>query len=176
MQTNHNCSSTFLEFILGSNTVCPGLFIGLTVLILEDVQAFFLHFCRGTFFFFFFCAREHAFSLLQNCWERSAHGHGHMQLQYTTQVVKYKTNNRKCYVYCRFNSAGFLLCKSFTAPLFLLCLYLFFFTKKKETLVLMSDMKIQHIVIWFPVCHMQRCFLVIWLVRLDLKQYTLVIC
>lgn len=44
-----------------------------------------------------FCfLREHAFSLLQNCWERSAHGHSHMQLQYTTQVIKLITANVTC--------------------------------------------------------------------------------
>ena len=31
--------------------VCLRLFTGLTLLILEDVWAFFLHFCRGIFFF-----------------------------------------------------------------------------------------------------------------------------
>lgn len=44
MRTNHNCSSIFLELILGSNTVCLGL-LSLTVLILEEVKAFFLHLC-----------------------------------------------------------------------------------------------------------------------------------
>lgn len=85
MQTNHNCSSTFLEFILGSNTVCPGLFMGLTVLILEDISAFFLHFCRGTFCFCFF---KHA-SMLTICWERSAHVHG-----YSLQLRLSQTNEK----------------------------------------------------------------------------------
>lgn len=64
-------------------------------------------------------------------------------------------NNSKSFTCRRFNSADFyLLRKSFTALLRLLGLYLFFFTKKKkETLVLMSDMRMQHIVIRFPVCH-----------------------
>lgn len=37
MQTNHDCYLTSLQIILGSNTVCPGLFTGLTVLILEYI-------------------------------------------------------------------------------------------------------------------------------------------
>lgn len=76
MQTNNSCSSAFLEFILGSNTVCPELFLSLTVLMLEEVSAFFLLFCRGTFF-------------VQACsafWERSAHNCNYVQLQYTPQV------------------------------------------------------------------------------------------
>lgn len=37
MQTNHDCYLTSLQSILGSNTVCPRLLTGLTVLILEYV-------------------------------------------------------------------------------------------------------------------------------------------
>lgn len=37
MQTNHDCYLTSLQIILGSNTVCPELFTGLTVLIFECV-------------------------------------------------------------------------------------------------------------------------------------------
>ena len=61
MRTNHNCSSIFLELILGSNIVCLRL-LSLTVLILEEAKAFFLH---------LLCSRRggHAHSIA-NLWER----------------------------------------------------------------------------------------------------------
>lgn len=98
MQTNHDCYLTSLQIILGSNTVCSGLFTGLTVLILEYVQASFLLFCRGTFLFFFlfffFCECEHALQSFTNSLgeERTPTSPPHAA---STQVIQRKLKEKK---------------------------------------------------------------------------------
>lgn len=169
MQTNHNCSSTFLEFILGSNTVCPGLFTGLTVLILEDVQAFFLHFCRGTFFLFFFsffffpraCLQSFAELLGEERTRSQSHA---ASVHNSGRQIQMDT--RKCYKDCCFNQA-YRRSQSLLCPL---CLYLFFFYEKERNLganVRHEDTAHSHLVACLaPVeVFFSFFFLVIWLLR-----------
>lgn len=79
-----------------------------------------------------------------NRWERSAHGHSHSQLQYITQDVKYKRLTAN--VRSAAASALLIVASLVIQSAVLSSLSVFFFILKKEILVLMSDIKIQHIV------------------------------
>lgn len=115
-------------------------------------RPFFLHFCRGTFFFlfsFFLGAREHACSSFcknKNKKEKKLMGEertrsrSHAASVHTTQVVRYKTNKPLDVPRAAaFGSAGFVsLRRSFAgAVCVFLCLssyFFFFMTKKKRNL------------------------------------------
>lgn len=139
MQTNHDCYLTSLQIILGSNTVCPGLFTGLTVLILEYVQASFLLFCRGTFLFFFFCECEHALQSFTNSLgeERTPTSPPHAA---STQVIQRKLKEKK-HKPLFFFPLDFIFSRNNIAVVS--SVSVFFSLSRSRTLVLKSDLDTQ---------------------------------